>query len=171
MAVENEQERLFKRLSELGIAVTPAAPYPAHKTVEEGKALRGQMAGTFTKNILLQDKKGRLFIVVAREDRAIDLKTLHGRIGASGRVRFASPEQMRSVLGVAPGALTPLAIINDSDSLVTVVIDADLMAAEQLNFHPMVQTQSVGLSPADLSAFIRSCGRIPHVVNVVAEGG
>ncbi len=170
MGIGSEQERLFKRLFELGIAVTPAAPYPAHKTVEEGKALRGWMAGTFTKNILLKDKKGRLFIVVAHEDRAIDLKTLHGRIGASGRVRFASPEQMRSVLGVDPGALTPFAIINDSDCLVTVVIDADLMGAEQLNFHPMVQTQSVGLSPADLSAFIKSCGRIPHVVNVAAEG-
>ena len=53
----------------------------------------------------------------------------------------------------------------------TVVIDADLMGAEQLNFHPMVQTQSVGLSPADLKAFIKSCGRIPHVVGVAAEGG
>ena len=103
MRVRDEQERLFKRFSELGIVVTPVAAYPAHKTVEEGKALRGQMAGTFTKNILLQDKKGRLFIVVAHEDRAIDLKTLHGRIGASGRVRFASPAQMRSVLGVDPG--------------------------------------------------------------------
>jgi Ala-tRNA(Pro) deacylase len=171
MRIRDEQERLFQRLSELGIAVTPPAPYPAHKTVEEGKVLRGQMAGTFTKNILLQDKKGRLFIVVAHEDRVIDLKTLHSRIGASGRVRFASPEQMRSVLGVDPGALTPFAIINDADRLVTVVIDVDLMVAEQLNFHPMVQTQSVGLSPAELSAFIRSCGRIPHVVNVAAEGG
>ncbi len=165
------QERLFKMLGELGIALTPAAPYPPHSTVEEGKALRGQMAGTFTKNLLLKDKKGRLFIVVAHEDRAIDLKTLHGRIGASGRVGFASAAQMRSVLGIDPGALTPFAIINDSEGLVTLVIDADLMGAAQLNFHPMVQTESVGLSPADLRAFIESCGRIPHVVNLAADRG
>ena len=170
MRIQDDQERLFKRLSELGIAVTPVAPYPAHKTVEEGKALRGHMPGAFTKNFLLKDKKGRLFIVVAHEDQAIDLKTLHERIGASGRVGFASPERMRSVLGIDPGALTPFAIINDSDRLVTVVIDAALMGAEQLNFHPMVQTQSVGLSPADLNAFIKSCGRIPQVVDLGAEG-
>ena len=171
MGRRNGQERLFNRLSELGIALTPTESYPPHSTVEEGKALRGPMAGTFTKNLLLKDKKGRLFIVVAHEDQAIDLKALHERIGASGRVGFASPERMRSVLGIDPGALTPFAIINNSDRLVTVVIDAALMGAEQLNFHPMVQTQSVGLSPADLSAFVKSCGRIPHVVNVAAEGG
>ena len=107
---------------------------------------------------------------MAHEDQAIDLKTLHERIGASGRVGFASPERMRSVLGIDPGALTPFAIINDSDRLVTVVIDAALMGAEQLNFHPMVQTQSVGVSPADLNAFIKSCGRIPQVVDLGAEG-
>ncbi len=76
-------------------------------------------------------------------------------IGASGRIGFASPEQMRSALGIDP-VLTPFTIINDSDRLVTVVIDEDLMVADQLNFHRMVQTQSVGLSPADLRAFIES---------------
>jgi Ala-tRNA(Pro) deacylase len=84
------RERLLRRLDELGIAAT-MVPYPAHRTVEEGKALRGRMAGTFTKNLLLKDKKGRLFLVAAHEDRVIDLKTLHSRIGASGRVGFARP--------------------------------------------------------------------------------
>ena len=167
----SDQERIFKRLGELGIALTPVATYPLHSTVEEGKALRGQMAGTFTKNLLLKDKKGRLFIVVAHEDQAFDLKTLHGRIGASGRVGFASPDQMRNILGIDPGALTPFAIINDTEGLVTVVIDTDLMSAEQLNFHPMVQTQSVGLRPADLRAFIESFGRVPHVVDLAADRG
>jgi Ala-tRNA(Pro) deacylase len=171
MARLNAQESLFKRLGELGVVLTPATPYPAHNTVEEGKALRGQMAGTFTKNLLLKDKKGRLFIVVAHEDLTLDLKTLHSRIGASGRVGFASPEQMRDILGIDPGALTPFAVINDSEGLVTVVIDADLMDAEQLNFHPMVQTQSVGLSPGDLQAFIESCGRFPHVINLAVDRG
>jgi Ala-tRNA(Pro) deacylase len=74
-------------------------------------------------------------------------------------------------LGIDPGALTPFAIINDSEDLVTLVIDADLLGTAQLNFHPMVQTESVGLSPADLRAFIEACGRIPHVVNLAADRG
>jgi Ala-tRNA(Pro) deacylase len=77
---------LFQRFHELGIAAE-TVPYPAHQTVEEGKALRGQMAGTFTKNLLLRDKKKRLFLVVAHEDCALDLKTLHPRVGANGDCR------------------------------------------------------------------------------------
>lgn len=171
MEKDDDQERLYKRLCDLGISLTPTVPYPAHRTVEEGKSLRGAMSGTFTKNLLLKDKKGRLFMIVAHEDQAIDLKTLHGRIGATGRVGFASSEQMLNVLRIAPGALTPFAIINDAENLVTVVIDADLMGANQLNFHPMVQTESVGLHPAALKMFIESCGRIPLVVDLSADRG
>ncbi len=65
-------QRLYGCLDALGIAPSPAVPYPAHRTVEEGKALRGAMTGTFTKNLLLKDKRGRLFLLVAHEDRHIE---------------------------------------------------------------------------------------------------
>lgn len=129
------------------------------------------MAGTFTKNLLLKDKRGRLFLLVAHEDRDVDLRTLHSRLGATGRVGFASPDQMRAILRIEPGALTPLAIINDSSCLVTIAIDATLVAAEQLNFHPLVQTMSVGLRPVDLFAFVASCGRQALIVDLSTEVG
>ena len=156
--MNDPRERLFRRFEDLGID-TAAVPYPAHQTVEEGKALRGDMAGTFTKNLLLKDKKGRLFLIVAHEDQNLDLKTLHKRVGATGRMGFVSADLVQSVLGVMPGALTPLAVLNDDRRLVTVVIEASLMDAHQLNFHPLVNTQSIGLEPAELLVFITSCGR------------
>ncbi len=63
-ALSNEatRRRLFQRFDDLSI-VAPTVPYPTHRTVEEGKVLRGAMAGTFTKNLLLKDKKGRLFLL------------------------------------------------------------------------------------------------------------
>ena len=160
------RERLFRRFEELGIG-TVAVPYPAHRTVEEGKALRGDMAGTFTKNLLLKDKKGRLFLIVAHEDQNLDLKSLHKRVGANGRLGFAAADLVERVLGVVPGALTPLALLNDDGGLVTVAIETGLMNADQLNFHPLVNTESIGLEPAELVAFIASCGREA----VVAELG
>src|SRR5579863_5904702 len=135
--MDRARQRLFERFAALGIDAR-TVPYPAHRTVEEGKALRGTMEGQFTKNLLLKDKKGRLFLIVAAEDQAVDLKILHTRIGASGRVGFAAPEQMREVLGIEPGALTPFGLINDRDRRVTPVIDATLLAADQVNFHPLV---------------------------------
>ena len=163
--MSDQRDRLIERFRVLGIVPT-IVPYPAHRTVEEGKARRGAMDGTFTKNLLLKDKKGRLYLVVAHEDRAIDLKTLHAKVGASGRVGFASGEQMKDVLGVGPGALTPFAVLNDAADTVTLVIDAALLDAERLNFHPLVQTQSMGIHPQDLLTFIRSCNREPIVTDL-----
>lgn len=77
------RESLFGRFAQLNIAA-PTVPYPAHKTVEEGKRLRGTMAGTFTKNLLLRDKKDRLFLFSIQEDRVLNLKTLHSKVGATG---------------------------------------------------------------------------------------
>jgi Ala-tRNA(Pro) deacylase len=158
------RERLFHLFATLGIDA-PVSPYPVHSTVEEGKALRGAMAGTFTKNLLLRDKKDRLFLLSIHEDRTLDLKTLHQHIGASGRLGFAPAERMRAILDVEPGALTPLALPNEADRLVSLVIDASLLTAEQVNFHPLVNTESVGLRPADLLAFAAACGREPILVD------
>ena len=160
-----QRDHLFDRFTTLGIDA-PTVPYPAHKTVEEGKALRGAMAGTFTKNLLLRDKKDRLFLLAAHEDRMLDLKTLHRRVGANGRLGFASAELMQSLLGVSPGALTPLALLADSDSRVTCVLDAALMGAASLNFHPLINTESTNLSPPDLVRFLKSCAHDPIIVDL-----
>ena len=160
---DNTRERLFQRFADLGIAA-PTVPYPTHRTVEEGKVLRGNMTGTFTKNLLLKDKKGHLFLLTVDEDCVLDLKTVHTHIGAQTRLNFASGELMMERLGVAPGALTPLAVINDTEGTVTVVIDASLLEAEQVNVHPLAHTESTGLRPADLLAFIQSCAREPVLV-------
>jgi Ala-tRNA(Pro) deacylase len=162
--VDDAESRLFERLASLGIAA-PTVPYPAHQTVEEGKLLRGSMPGAFTKNLLLKDKKDRLFLISIHEDRDLNLKTAHTRLGASGRLGFAPAERMVTLLGVMPGALTPLALINDVQRLVTAVIDASLLACHQVNFHPLVNTRSTGLHPTDLLAFIRSCEREPVIVD------
>lgn len=169
-ATAEARVRLFDRFASLKMAA-PTVPYPPHETVEEGKLLRGEMAGTFTKNLLLRDKKGRLFLFSIHEDRALDLKTLHQRVGANGRLGFAPAERMVELLGVQPGALTPLGLINDGAGVVTAVIDASLLGAEQVNFHPLINTESTGLRPDDLLSFIRSCGREPMVVDLDADGG
>ncbi|OJY01586.1 MAG: hypothetical protein BGP07_12820 [Rhizobiales bacterium 63-22] len=162
------RERLFCHLANLGITAA-VVPYPAHETVEEGKRLRGAMVGTFTKNLLLRDKKGRLFLFSIHEDQALDLKTLHTLVGANGRLGFAPAERMVELLGVQPGALTPLGLINDRNRAVTAVLDASLLDAKQVNFHPLINTESIGLKPYELLAFIRSCDREPMLVDFNAS--
>ena len=154
---------LFAYLDSLGIAhqtVTHAAVF----TVEEARAAREKADGGHTKNLFLRDKKGAPFLVVALEDTAIELKSLHRLLGASGRFSFGSAELMRELLGVEPGSVTPFAVINDKDCRVTVILDAALTAHDVLHFHPLVNTGTTTISRDGLIAFLEATGHKPRIV-------
>ena len=74
---------------------------------------RDEISGAHTKNLFLVDRKGRLFLISAEEGAVIDLKGLHRKIGAAGRLSFGKPDDLRAALGVAPGSVTPFAAMND----------------------------------------------------------
>jgi Ala-tRNA(Pro) deacylase len=156
------EDDLFARLSELGIE-TETVRHPAVFTVDESKALRGDLPGGHTKNLFLKDKKGALWLVVALEDRAVDMKDLRRRIG-SAQLSFGRPELLKEVLGIEPGSVTPFAVINDTEQRVNVVLDAEMMSFPVLNFHPLTNTATTSVTPEGLAAFIRSCGHEPAVV-------
>ena len=159
---------LFAYLDRLGIAhktVTHRAAF----TVEESRELRGQIAGGHTKNLFLRDKKGAPFLVVGSEDAVIELKSLHRRLGASGRFSFGSAELMRELLGVEPGSVTPFAAINDPASRVTVVLDAAMMENPVLNFHPLVNTGTTTIARDDLVKFLEATGHRPRIEAVSGE--
>ena len=109
---------LFAYLDRLGIA-HPTVTHPPVFTVEEARELRGQIAGAHTKNLFLRDKRGALYLVTALEDAAIELKSLHRLLGASGRFSFGSADLLRDTLGVEPGSVTPFGALNDTAGRVT----------------------------------------------------
>jgi len=160
-------ENLASFLSGLGIRTTTVVHPPLH-TVEESRALRGEIPGAHTKNLFLKDKKDAIFLVVALEDAAIDLKHLHGRIGASGRLSFGKPALLRERLGVVPGSVTPFGLLNDRPPSVTVILDKALMEHAVINCHPLVNTATTTIARDDLLAFIRATGHEPRIVAVSA---
>ena len=158
-------DQLFAFLDSLGIAHRTVT-HPPVFTVEEARALRGQLPGGHTKNLFLRDKKQALYLVVASEDAGIDLKGLHRLLGANGRFSFGSADLMREVLGVEPGAVTPFAAMNDTEGRVTVVLDADMMTHETLNYHPLVNTMTTAISRDDLVKFLEATGHPPRIERV-----
>jgi Ala-tRNA(Pro) deacylase len=156
---------LFAALDRLGIA-HPTVSHPPLFTVEQSQGLRGQIPGGHTKNLFLRDKKGALFLVTAEEDAAIELKSLHRRLGATGRFSFGSADLLMETLGVVPGAVTPLAAINDTEGRVTVVLDAALMQHAVINCHPLANTMTTSLARADLVRFLEESGHPPRIVAV-----
>ena len=156
-------DELFAYLDSLGIAHTTVRHQPLF-TVEESQSLRGMIPGGHTKNLFLKDKKSALYLVTALEDAAIELKSLHRLLGATGRFSFGSPEQMLENLGVTPGSVTAFGAINDTAGRITVVLDAGLMAHETINAHPLINTMTTSISRDDLLKFLRATGHEPRIV-------
>jgi Ala-tRNA(Pro) deacylase len=153
-------EQLFAYLDQLGIEHRTVT-HPPLFTVEQSRQLRGRVPGGHSKNLLLKDKRDHICLVVALEDAVIDLKHLHLRLG-TGRFSFASAAQMRSLIGVDPGTVTPFALINDTDR----VLDAAMLAEPILNFHPLVNTMTTTVSREDLVTFLEATGHPPRILAV-----
>jgi Ala-tRNA(Pro) deacylase len=160
------RQELFATLAELGIE-TRTVDHEAVFTVAESSRLERELPGGHTKNLFLKDKKDRLFLVVALGSAHIDLKMLHKTL-ASDRLSFGRPELLLEVLGVPAGSVTPFALINDKARRVTVILDADMMHHERLNYHPLENTATTSIARDDLLRFIRSCGHTPRVVAIAS---
>ena len=157
-------DQLLARLDALGIAHRTHR-HPPVFTVAENAALRGTLPGGHCKSLFLVDRKGGLWLVVVLEDRRLDLKRLADRLGAP-RFSFGSAERMRAVLGVEPGSVTPFALVNDTAASVQVVLDRGMLRLDPLHYHPLVNTATTAIAPADLVRFIEACGHRPRVVEL-----
>ena len=158
--------RLYALIAELGIVIQEAT-HPPVFTVEEAAAHPHGLAGEETKNLLLKDAKGQLFLVTMRADRRADLKALPALLG-SKRLSFASAETLWEALGVAPGSVTPLALVNDVQRRVVFALDRALAEAEQIIAHPLVNTASVSLHISDFFRLLRAMGVEPAIIDLDA---
>ena len=157
-------DQLFARLDALDIT-HKTYTHPPVFTVAEAVALRGQLPGGHCKSLFLKDKKSGLWLVVALEERRIDLKGLADALGAP-RFSFGNAELLYEVLGVRPGSVTPFALVNDQEHRVSVVLDRDMLEHDPLNYHPLENDRTTAIAPADLLRFIADCGHTPRVVDI-----
>lgn len=155
---------LFAMLDSLGIQ-TATYEHSAVFTVAESLDIEKAMPGGHTKNLFLKDKKDRLFLVVALNDAAIDMKTLHKTL-ACDRLSFGKADLLEEVLGIKPGSVTPFSIMNDTAARVTIVLDATMMDEPLLNYHPLENTATTAIACEDLMRFIRATGHEPRILPV-----
>lgn len=157
-------EGLFTRLDALEIVTETHSHRPVF-TVAESRDLRGSLPGIHCKTLFFKDKKSKLWLCVVEETKRMDIRALSDLLG-SARLSFASPERVNAHLGVEPGAVTPFALINDTENSIGVAVDADIMAAEIANFHPLVNDRTTAIRPQDLVRFIADCGHDAQIVDL-----
>lgn len=138
--------------------------HPAVFRVDEGHEIKAALPGGHTKNLFLKDAKGQLWLISAEDRSVIDLKRLPPVIG-SARLSFGNAALMLETLGVTPGSVTALALINDVGRRVRFVLDRALAEAAVVNFHPLTNTATTSLDQAGLRRFFGAIGVAPTIVD------
>lgn len=162
------EARLNAFFAEIGVRPHRYA-HPQLHTVEDSQAFRDGLPdthhGAHTKNLFLKERKGGLWLAVCLEDRRIRIPDLSKALGAK-RFSFGSADLLWETLGVRPGAVSPFALMNDIDThSVKLALDARMMQAEVLNFHPLHNHATLAISNVDMQKFITACGHQPVLVD------
>ncbi len=157
------EDDLLALLDRLGVGYRRHAHPPLH-TVEESRALRGEMPGGHTKNLFLKERSGGYWLATCLEDRRISVNDLSRAAGAK-RMSFGSGEDLWRILGVRPGAVTPLALMNDSGGAARLILDRGMLAHDLINVHPLHNEATVALSPDGLLRFFAETGHEPLILD------
>lgn len=166
-AAHHTRASLLDQLAAWSIETTTLDHEPLF-TVEQSTKVHREVAGSHTKNLFLKDKKGALFLVTAEHATHINLKNLHKKLGC-GRLSFANADLMQAFLGVTPGSVTALAVINDVDQAVSFVLDQKLMQADIINAHPLENTATTSIARDELVRFVEKTGHTVLVVDLESD--
>lgn len=142
--------------------------HPAVYTCEEAERLCPKMPGESIKNLFLRDRDGRRhFLVVVGYKKSVDLNGLREALGIS-KLSFASPERLKKYLGVEPGSVTLLGLVNDTEKAVEVILD-EAVWGQALQCHPLVNTATLVIPQEDIKKFLEASGHVYKVLDVPAR--
>ena len=145
-------QELYAEFQRLGIHYE-VVEHPAVFTVEESQRICGDIPGAHVKNLLLRNKKNEFWLLCALQSTKVDIKELGVKIG-SGRLSFANPVQLKEMLGLEPGSVSALAVVNDTGNYVKVVLESRILSGDTVNFHPLRNDATVRIAISDLLRFL-----------------
>jgi Ala-tRNA(Pro) deacylase len=134
-------------------------------TVEESRLIKTDIECLHTKNLFLKDAGGAFFLLTVPAEARIDLKRVHPILHCR-RLSFGKAKAMEDLIGVTPGSVTPLAMINAEPGTITLVLDQCLAVDEPVGVHPLRNTATVTLAGTDILRLARQWGHEPQVADL-----
>ena len=155
---------LMADLGQLGIP-HQTFEHEAVFTVEESRSIKTDIACLHTKNLFLKDASGAFFLLTVPAEARIDLKRVHPLLNCR-RLSFGKPHAMEELIGVSPGSVTPLAMINAQPGSITLVLDETLGVDEPVGVHPLRNTATVTLAGTDILKLARYWRHEPRTADL-----
>lgn len=159
---------VYALLDSLGISYERYDHAPVF-TCEEADAAVPNHAAVQTKNLFLRDKRGRRHLLLVTScEKAVDIKNFAGQVGAD-HLSFGSPERLMKHLGVTPGSVTVLGLMNDAEHAVELCVDRDVWRTPAWRCHPLLNSITLVLSREDIEKFIAHTGHAARVLELATR--
>jgi len=163
--MDDKEKLVLETLDRLGIPYR-RYEHPAVFTVEQAEVQWKDVAGAHCKNLFVRNQKGnRHYLIILEASKKADLAAMARKLGED-KFSFASPQRLDRYLGVEPGAVSPFGLINDGQKEVQVILDQDLEKAGIINFHPNINTTTLGLAYLDFEKFLAWCGNRVEAISL-----
>ena len=135
-------------------------------TCDEADAAVPNTAAVQTKNLFLRDKRGRRHILLVTScAKSVDVKRFADQIDAD-HLSFGSAERLEKYLGVTPGSVTVLGLMNDTALGVELCVDADVWHTPSWRCHPLINSVTLVLARTDIERFLSHIGHTPRVLKL-----
>ena len=143
--------------------------HPPVYTCEQAELHRPALPGVSTKNLFLRDDKRRFYLVMTACEKRLDFKQL-GKVLGTSKLHFGDEASLLAFLGVTPGAVSVLGLINDPDQKIELVVDSAIWDGAFFLCHPLVNTATLVLAQVDLRRFFALTGHTPRLVEIPERG-
>ncbi len=159
-----EDKKVYAYLEKINVTYIKHV-HPPVFTVEEANEHWENITGMHCKNLFLRDKKGRRhYLIVLESSKQVDIKKMNKQLNE--RLSFASQERLLKHLGLTPGSVSPFGLINNLDNEVRLILDQDIKNADEVNFHPNVNTATLTLSNVNFMHYLNVVGNEWQFVNI-----
>ena len=139
--------------------------HEAAETMEICAEIDKVLEATICKNLFLCNRqKTNFYLLMMPGDKSFKTQELSKQIG-SARLSFASPEDMERYLDITPGSVSIMGLMNDTENVVQLLVDEDVLKGEYVGCHPCINTSSIRIKTEDL--FGRVLEAMHHTMRVV----
>ena len=136
-------------------------------TVEEARTSKvyESIRGIHVKNLFIKDRKSKIFwLIIVNAEKKVDMKELGEKL--ENKIKFANEGNLKEILGLTPGSVSPFGLINDVESKVIVVIDKEVWKSDFVSFHPNVNTKTWELSQENFHKYIQTLKNKLEVIEI-----
>ena len=119
-------------------------------TIADCQDIEKFIGAEICKNLFLKNSaKTQYYLLLMDGNKKFDSKIISHQIGST-RLSFASPEDMIEYLGIQPGSVSIMGLINDPENNVRLIIDSSLLKKEYFCCHPCKNTSTLKFKTEDI---------------------